>query len=57
MIAKLASIISAKRTVCFARPVGATRPHPRLWTDIAEVRRESCNAVMWSTGIVKKPWI
>ena len=59
MIAKLASIISAKRTACFARPASgatATTPSPvnprsRKWV------ANSCSAVMWSTGIVKKPWI
>src|SRR5437588_725286 len=59
MIAKLASIISAKRTACFARPAsGATATtsspvSPRSRKCVAN----SCRAVMWSTGIVKKPWI
>ena len=59
MIANSASIISAKRTAIFARPSsGATetmsepvRPRSRKW------RAKSGSAVMWSTGIVKKPWI
>src|SRR4051794_11257382 len=59
MIAKSAPIISAKRTVIFARPASGetqTTPSPvsprsRKW------RANSGSAVMWSTGIVKKPWI
>src|SRR4051794_491023 len=59
MIAKSASIISAKRTACFARPAsGATETTPSP----ARPRSRKCRAnsgseVMWSTGIVKKPWI
>ena len=59
MIANSDSIISAKRSACLARPVSGeteTTPSPvsprsRKW------RANSGSAVMWSTGIVKKPWI
>ena len=59
MIAKSASIISAKRTAIFARPASGetdTIPSPesprsRKW------RANSGSAVMWSTGIMKNPWI
>src|SRR5581483_4224972 len=59
VIAKPAPIISPKRTACFARPAsGATEitsspssPRSRKW------RPKSGSAVMWSTGMLKKPWI
>ena len=60
MIAKSASSMSAKRTAILRAPgVGRDRddarrpykPRSRKW------RAKSCCAVMWSTGIVKKPWI
>src|SRR5436190_1130835 len=59
MIANSASIISAKRTAIFACPSsGATETFPRpVRPRSRKCRANSGSAVMWSTGIVKKPWI
>ena len=57
--ANSASIISANRTASLARPAsGATETTPSPWRPRSrKCRANSCWAVMWSTGIVKKPWI
>ena len=59
MIAKSAPIISAKRTACLARPAsGATETTPSPCSPRSrKCRANSGSEVMWSTGIVKKPWI
>src|SRR5581483_6126917 len=59
MSAKSASSISAKRTATLARPAsGATETTSRPYSCRSRKwRANSGSAVMWSTGIVKKPWI